>query len=72
MNLTQKLRRSFEIMVEQMNYIFDDLVQTILGEHGLKKIDEFLIEFFIRFQDEAINEADKYEKVILIHTAIYY
>jgi hypothetical protein len=63
MNLTQKLERSYKIVMDDMIKIFEELSMTILGEHGLKKIDEFFTEFFIKFQEEALHEAEKYEKV---------
>ena len=63
MQLTQRLRRSFDQVEKDMKDIFRLLDKAILGEIGLKKIDEFLGEFFAKFQEEAMNEADKYEKV---------
>lgn len=63
MQLTQRLRRSFDQVEKDMKDIFRLLDKAILGENGLKKIDEFLGEFFLKFQEEAMNEADKYEKV---------
>lgn len=63
MNLTQKLERSYKIVMDDVVKIFEELSLTILGENGLKKIDEFFTEFFIKFQEEAMQEAEKYEKV---------
>lgn len=68
MNLSQKLKASFSIVKEDIKKIFDELKTTILGEHGLEKIDEFFKEFFGKFQQEAMQEAEKYEKVGIIRT----
>lgn len=63
MNLTQRLRNSFSKMEIEMNNIFDELNDIILGNEGLKKMEQFLFEFFSNFQKEAIDEAEKHEKV---------
>ena len=72
MNLTQKLKKSYEIVIADMNSIFEVMIQTILGENGLKKIDDYLIEFFLKFQEEAMSEAEKYEKVCYFLNYYYF
>lgn len=52
-----------DIVDSQLKNVYSDLETIALGEYGLKMVEEYLNEFFVKFTDEAMAEAERLEKV---------
>jgi hypothetical protein len=61
MGLKAQLNSSYTSMERNFNRIFETLVNILVDGNGIKLVEEFLGEFFAKFTDDAIAEADKCE-----------
>lgn len=57
-----RLRKSYSKLDTNLRLIQKTLENNIIGENGIKQIDSFLQDFFMKFLEEALQEAQKYEQ----------
>ena len=62
MSTKGRLRKSYSKLDTNLRLIQKTLENNIIGENGIKQIDGFLQDFFGKFLEEALQEAQKYEQ----------
>lgn len=60
MNLKRNMKQSYERMEKQMNQIYIAIECILTGDKGIRQVDEHLKEFFVKFNEEASLEAEKF------------
>lgn len=68
MVLKNRLTASYQKLEKNLKEIYDTLQSNLIGEQfGIKQVDSFIVEFFNKFQEEALQEAEKYQKYVENH-----
>ena len=63
MNLNKRLKQAYTILETNLKTLYNEMEAILVGESGLKAIEEFISQFFAKFLDEALAEAERYEKL---------
>ena len=62
MILKANLRKAYHQMETNFKNIYSNIEQIIMGENGVKNVEEFLNEFFNKFIEEGLLESDRMEQ----------
>ena len=68
MELKRKMRLSFEEMEGRMKSIYEGIEYILIGERGIKQMEDHLKEFFIKFNEEAQAESERFNSYNAVHT----
>lgn len=63
-----RLISCYQKLEKNLKEIYDNHQSNLIGEqYGIKQVDGFITEFFNKFQEEALEEAEKYQQFIEKH-----
>lgn len=61
MTMKSQLKESYNLMEKNFKKVFSELESILIDGNGIKQVEEFLSEFFNKFTDDAIAEAEKFD-----------
>ena len=61
-NLTNKLQKAYTKLKDKLGILYDNIERILLNNDGIKQVEEFISQFITKFTDEALIEAERYEK----------
>ncbi len=67
MVLNNRLKKSYTKLDSKLKVIYNDLEICITGDTGIKNVEEFISNFFIKFVEEALIEAERFEKFYYVN-----